>query len=69
MKNPELQKNQKENNPMYGKRHSLKSKALMSEKQKLRLENIRKLVYSVRSDQLDNKIRKLVAEALQKQMK
>ena len=64
MKNPNIGRNEKQNNPMFGKCHQEKSKALMSESQRLRLENIRKLIYSIRSDQLDNKIRMLIAEAL-----
>ena len=64
MKNPNLGRNQKENNPMFGKSHSESTKQLMSHQQSLRMDELRKVVYSMRKDQLENKIRSIVKQVI-----
>ena len=64
MKNPNLVRRNHQGclNPMYGKSHSEKSKALMSETQSQRLKNINRLLFQLREDQLSKKIRKIISE-------
>ncbi len=69
MKNPNLPRNVGENNPMHNKKHSDTTKALMSKQQSLRMAEIRKIVYGTRSDQLSEKIRRIVKEVLQESHK
>ena len=64
MKNPNLGRNQKENNPMFGKSHSDATREEMSKQQSLRMAEIRRIVYGTRYDQLENKIRSIVREVI-----
>lgn len=62
MRNPNLGRNQGENNPMYNKHHSQASKDKMSDSQSKRLKNINRLLFQLREDQLALKIRKIISE-------
>ena len=64
MVNPHLKRNQGENNPMYGKKHSDSTKAKMSKSQSLRLDEIRHLINEVNTGRLDSRIREIVKETL-----
>ena len=48
MRNPNLGRNQGENNPMYNKHHSQASKDKMSDSQSKRLKNINRLLFQLR---------------------
>lgn len=62
MKNPNLGRNQGENNPMFSKTHSEHTKALMSESQRKRLKNINRLLFHLREDQLSLRIKNIIKE-------
>ena len=68
MKDANYGKNEWVNNPMFGKKHKQQTKDLMSQKQKLRLENVNKLLYKLRDDQLDKRIREICHQLLIKHM-
>ena len=61
MKNPNLSRNAKENNPMYGRHHSIETRQLMSERQRLRYSQINRLLFKLREDQLNDRIAKIVS--------
>ena len=64
MKDTNYGRNQWVNNPMFGKKHTQQTKEKMSQKQKLRLENVNKLLYKLREDQLDKRIREICHQLL-----
>ncbi len=64
MKNPNLGRNQKENNGMHGKSQSRETKNLISKKQSLRYRAINQLLYKLREDQLNKRIREICKELL-----
>ena len=60
MKNPNLGRNQRENNPMWGKTHTEETKKAMSESQILRYKAINRLLFKLREDQLEERIEKIL---------
>ena len=57
----------KEKNPMYGKVQSETTRQLMSETQKKRYKAINKLLYQLREDQLNLRIKDIVKQMLAEQ--
>lgn len=56
-----------EANPMWGRKQSESTRKLMSETQKKRYKVINKLLYQLREDQLNVRIRDIVNQVLQEQ--
>ena len=64
MKDNNFKRNEGPNNPMWGRFHSQHTKEIMSERQKLRLENVNRLLFKLREDQLDKRIREICHDIL-----
>jgi len=67
MKDSNFKRNEGPNNPMWNKKHTQETKEKMSKQQSLRMDEIRRIVYGTRSDQLEDKIRRIVRELLLKE--
>jgi len=68
MKNSNLKKNQLENNPMFGKHHSDKSKQQISESQLKRNKNLNQLLFKLREDQLNERIERICHNLLEQKL-